>query len=625
LAGWRAESSLSPLDDTWSQWQLKDSQLTDPLHLVWEQPEPARLSISGDTFSISSFNIRESAQSLNFSFANGPDHQEGALTLENFSLAALLSWDALPARPNLSMQASWQNGASGFTFSGQGRAEANQEEELAAIDFTASGTRARWQLSARAHTPEAVLAEISLSFDPAAPAASLQAALKSRQAPLRPWQAFIPYISELEGTLDLDIEAGPNRQGIFMAQGYAQLSDAEFVLERVNQHYSDLDMRRLCREDGLWIENFQMNSGSGRIWLKGSAGWPGGQEALQLDLAAENFNLDLSPWGALLLDGRLSLGGVYSRPILKGEISGKSAQMKIFHSAAAGLDDIVMQHSGQPAPELRFADEREPVFSLPPFLDNWEMDLSLGLAKNFRVTISEGWCALSGSARLHKEAGGSPLISGSYKIERGLLVILSTRIEQIHGGIAFKDPAALVPELNLSASVRYELTDISLRVSGSALAPRVNIDSDPPMSQTDILSLLAFGRPLRELNQQEGSSLSNQALALAMIGEQGRKELRHVLGSTLTPDVITTHNEIQQGTSLEAGKYLRDDLYLRYRQGTDEESDFQNLGLEWRLSSHITLQGQVGTKQDSGVDIFFHFAFGGQPPAEPGSQIEPLP
>jgi translocation and assembly module TamB len=143
-------------------------------------------------------------------------------------------------------------------------------------------------------------------------------------------------------------------------------------------------------------------------------------------------------------------------------------------------------------------------------------------------------------------------------------------------------------------------------VSGTAYEPQIDLGAEPPMSQADILSTIIFGRPTSALNAGETRQLSAQALAL--MGQGGRREIERLLGPTLAPDVVTVHNEMQTGSSLEAGKYLSPDLYLRYRQNMDREGG-QTVGLELKLKPYLSLDSQLSTTRDNGVDVIFSFDF----------------
>ena len=126
------------------------------------------------------------------------------------------------------------------------------------------------------------------------------------------------------------------------------------------------------------------------------------------------------------------------------------------------------------------------------------------------------------------------------------------------------------------------------------------------MSRTDILSTIIFGKPANSLSADQNNRF--QGAALALLGQQGVNLMRKFMGDTLTPDVVTVHNQDSGSSALEAGKYLSPDLYLRYRQDLGEDGG-RNVGLEYRLKPWISLESQVGTTRDTGMDVIFNFDF----------------
>ena len=63
--------------------------------------------------------------------------------------------------------------------------------------------------------------------------------------------------------------------------------------------------------------------------------------------------------------------------------------------------------------------------------------------------------------------------------------------------------------------------------------------------------------------------LSSQALAI--LGPQGAQRTGAPGGAAAWPrDVVTVQRHYGSDEYLEAGKYLSDDLYLRYRRDTDQ-------------------------------------------------------
>ncbi|MDR1396463.1 MAG: translocation/assembly module TamB [Desulfarculales bacterium] len=614
LNRWRGSAALAPGSQQWDMWRLENTQLVNPQRQLWEQNGFASFSLRPENIALSGLHLTENLQNIKADFSRQRDRLEGKLTIENFELVQISGADTLPAHPLLNLTASLSGKPGLPLLDFRGDISALYSSQTVSVLLLGTAKNDRLEVEARVSMGGAVLMSFNLLLNPGLsdPFAAMQMDVRAKGVSLEPLQVFIPHMRELQGTVDIDAAIKADDSGRLQASGYLQLSGVDFSTSLLNRPFNDLNARLVCQGQDLVIEDFSLRSGSGLLSLRGSAGLPWIEQSLNLALLAQDFNLDLSPVGSLLLDSEFLLGGSYDLPVLKGTVTVKSAQGKIFQAGRNDLDDVVTLHSQQTPPAMDFGGDSADDFALPELLDSWQLEVDLVLAENFQINFPQGRIRSSGSASMNKAAYASPLFSGSYRIDSGIFIILGTRIEQVGGKIEFIDPQSMLPELDINASVRYDMVNINISITGPASSPQLSLRSDLPMSQADILSMLAFARPVQELDRRESNSLSNQALALAMIGQQGRQEMEYLFGSALTPDIITTHNETQGGPSIEAGKYLLDNVYLRYRQGIDE-NNFQNLGLEWRLTPRVTLQGQIGTMRDTGVDIFFHFVFGAAP------------
>jgi translocation and assembly module TamB len=186
-------------------------------------------------------------------------------------------------------------------------------------------------------------------------------------------------------------------------------------------------------------------------------------------------------------------------------------------------------------------------------------------------------------------------------------LLLHARRFVVQGGwVDFGGRQVPDPQLYGTATLQMGPNLVTVTVTGTASHPRLSLSSEPPMSQADILSTIIFGRPAAALNRKQSNRLSAQALAL--LGQEGARQIATVLSPALAPDVVTVHDELGGGASLEAGKYLSPNLYLRYRHGLEQDSG-QSVGLEYRFSDHFSLESQYGSTRDSGVDFLFSLDF----------------
>ena len=107
------------------------------------------------------------------------------------------------------------------------------------------------------------------------------------------------------------------------------------------------------------------------------------------------------------------------------------------------------------------------------------------------------------------------VLDGEVATDRGEYEFLSKRFQIRRGSAVFVGDADPDPNLQITGEYEVRLAasqaiNIRVQIGGTLSRPRIALDSDaqPPMSQSDLLSYLAFGRTSSSLLQFEGSSLS---------------------------------------------------------------------------------------------------------------------
>jgi len=191
-------------------------------------------------------------------------------------------------------------------------------------------------------------------------------------------------------------------------------------------------------------------------------------------------------------------------------------------------------------------------------------------------------------------------LSGSVAVRSFPVKFFNREATIDHFRLELKQPQ---PESPIDGMVKIDLTDYQFRVMarGTIGKPGFTFESDPPLSQNQILSVLIYGRAPDELDSEESATVGNteaavrdQAIGLASF---------FVLGSTpvqgLTYDPKTKALQVKvrvaEGTSLNVGASSGDlhDIGVRRRIGKDwaittdiskgtTDSNALSAFLEWR-------------------------------------------
>ncbi|MFZ5585264.1 MAG: translocation/assembly module TamB domain-containing protein [Thermodesulfobacteriota bacterium] len=434
----------------------------------------------------------------------------------------------------------------------------------------------------------------------------LEARATAKDLPLNLLAPLMPGLRVGRGRLDLDLGASgdPARPEL---RGRLELAGGSLVIESTGQRIDELDLTVSARGREIVLVKGGATSG-GRLVMHGRLVMPEDDDPGWVELKAKGPDLlvGLGALGQVTTDLDLDLSGPVAAPQARAVLRPRSAVIRAGQTPPTALNDVVVLGPGQKPPPLAREGRKAPRIFFPGPLGSLALAAKVDVGQALRVVVDEGWVTLGGAVMVTKASGGPLVFRDSFTTDNGAIFVESRRFVVTRGQFDFAGKDAPDPSLNVDVHYRAGSTQIFITVQGSAFAPQLQLSSEPPMSQADILSTIIFGRPAASLNAGESRALSAQALAL--LGQGSRREIEKILGPSLSPDVVTVHSDASAGSSLEAGKYLSSDLYLRYRQNLGSEGG-QNIGLEYRINQWLSLDSQVGTTRDSGVDVIFSWEF----------------
>src|SRR5262249_18720508 len=158
----------------------------------------------------------------------------------------------------------------------------------------------------------------------------------------------------------------------------------------------------------------------------------------------------------------------------------------------------------------------------------------------------------------HVEVAQALLVFGEVKILRGRADVLGRRFDmQKNSTVRFSGPPAN-PILNVTALYNNEREQVKVfvTVSGQGQNLSIKTSSEPPLTDTEVYTLIATGH--RTLKAGSGASTSGSQLAASAIGSLAANELKNVLAAKLPLDVLSIEageGGRLTGTKVEAGTY----------------------------------------------------------------------
>jgi len=239
-----------------------------------------------------------------------------------------------------------------------------------------------------------------------------------------------------------------------------------------------------------------------------------------------------------------------------------------------------------------------------PLLENLRVDMDLHISRGTFARSAEGNIEIFTPEEvgplsiLVDRAQSSLTLEGIVSADRGVYSVAGREFEISRGSVIFIGTPEVNPLLQLIGEREIslpgrEVVTIRVVIGGTGRNPRITLESDaqPPISQSDLLSYLAFGRSSSSLLQVQGSSLSGQgggsgdlvgnvaalatrqlaAVALGAMLQEVQSDATRSFGLdvfNINPADIPSElnrngvESLLQGTEFEAGKYLNTRTFL---------------------------------------------------------------
>ena len=291
--------------------------------------------------------------------------------------------------------------------------------------------------------------------------------------------------------------------------GRLELADASVSFVDLPNGLSHINGSLVFAQDRMQIEKLTAHTGGGELNVGGFLAYRNG---LYFDLTATGSDVRLRypPGVSSSADASLRYTGSAKSSLLTG--------------------DIVVNRFGM-NPRFDFANylaqsKKAPMIStLNPFLDNMRLDLHITSTPELRVETT--LAKLSGDLDLHvRGTAARPAIVGRVNIAEGDIFFNGTKYRLERGDITFSNPLTIEPVINIDMSARVQDYDVTIGLHGQAASGKglsMTYRSDPPLSNSDIIALLAFGRTRGQgvyNASQPGQSTNDTATASnAILGE----------------------------------------------------------------------------------------------------------
>ena len=199
----------------------------------------------------------------------------------------------------------------------------------------------------------------------------------------------------------------------------------------------------------------------------------------------------------------------------------------------------------------------------------------------------------------------SPLVNGAVFARSGKLQLLNKEFHLSQGRVTFSGGAVSNPQIALTLTRDAGDIEADVVIAGSAQRPRLSLESRPTLPQEEIISRILFGRDSKDIGRWESLRLAAAVAELAGFGSSG-SNVMDLARKTSGMDVLrlnsrattSAEGEETEETTLEAGKFIGEKLYLGVEQGSRADSTAVLMELE--LTPRTKLQMRTESQNTSG-------------------------
>lgn len=402
---------------------------------------------------------------------------------------------------------------------------------------------------------------------------------------------------KLAETLDPDLTASGNSTFQVEAHGTLQnpglrgrieFQNGYLSLEDLPNGLSQLHGTLEFNQNRLEVRQLTAMSGGGLLSVGGSLTY---QHGLYADLSVTGKGVRIRyPQGvSSLADATLRLQGTQNNLLLSGNV--------LITRFATSPDLDLATLAAQ-------ANASVQSVALPNAPSN-HVRLDIHLVSSPQLNFQNAFAKLAGDVDLRLRGTlASPSILGRVSITDGSAVIAGTHYELQRGDITFTNPVRIEPVIDLTATAHVQDYDITLGLHGPPQRPTVTYRSDPPLPESDVVSLLALGhtqdqeRLYTQQQEQELANPSTDALLGGALNATVSSRVQKLFGAgsvKVDPDYLGAFGNATSRITVQ--EQVGRNVILTY--ATDVNTTGQQLlQAEVAINGHVSL---VVARDESGV------------------------
>ena len=410
------------------------------------------------------------------------------------------------------------------------------------------------------------------------------------------WDLLSTREDRFAGRGDLAFDLGGTLNALH-ASGRFELTEGQYQSVITGTTFSNVELRLEGDRDRLVLKKLAADDGG--------TGHLQGHGAINLDLA-NHFPMDvrLEFNDAVLVarddltaraSGNLAFKGNLHEALLSGKVVTRDVELSLVSNLPPEVVELEVEEINRPDGPTK--KNQSPAGGSGPGFVALDLQISVPGKAFFRgLGLDSEW---KGDLKVTGTAD-APIIAGVLEPVRGHFSLMGKTFELKHGSVRFAGTHDIDPILNLAAEYKATGLTAIVALTGSALQPKMELTSRPPMPQSEIAARVLFGTDSKDLTPAQSIQLASSIATLSGVGGAG--SVLDVTRRTLGIDVLRfgeTENDPAE-TTVSIGKYVADGVYIELERGTKEDSRAATT-VEVEVLPNIRVEG--GTTQKGGNKV----------------------
>ena len=336
----------------------------------------------------------------------------------------------------------------------------------------------------------------------------LRVSLKMPASSLAIVPRFVSALSKLDGTVAANVEVAGTVGKPVVSGEVSLVAKSVRMASPAAPPISNFTAKLIFQGDTVTFRDTRGDIGGGSFNLDGTVNI---KEPAQMA-----FDLRLRSDKVLVLRDESITVRADADVTLRGPLNAATAAGTIYVTQSRFFKDVdilPLSLPGKAKPQARsVATPMRVSFPNPPLRD-WKFDIAIKTRERdsflIRGNLAKGAAAMD--LRL-AGTGLNPFLTGNVQIENFTAILPASKLEVQRGVVTFSEEDPFQPRLDIQGRSRIGKNTVTVDISGPASAPHLELESEPPLPQKDILSLLATGTTSGEIGSNAGALASKAAL-----------------------------------------------------------------------------------------------------------------